>query len=247
MNPPAPIENSVIDIIPSGFNFDIVAYDNTQIHQLDLPLEFTFEFDNYIISQMEFLQMRLYYWQPGNGWVPAVSVCQQQFFLENYDLFEFTLQTALCFTGQYQFFQISPDPAHSVVQTQFLSNPRFVYDDLNVYYPSQGIGGIRGVEPPQPHFTGKPIELPTQTSSSSSSISTSYTQQSDSETIDILTDFSFAPSSRYSFTPVENDPFNSPSSSSSSSSQRYQNSGIGRLSASYFFTITFTVIVMFIL
>lgn len=232
-NPPM-VENSMVSIIHSGFNFDIISeFDNTAIHELLFPLEFTFEFDSDEISQMEFLQLKLYYWDPSSmEWVTAQSVCSQEFLLENYDLFELSLHISLCFTGQYQFFQISPNPAHTVQTNQYYPNQRFVYDDLNDYYSSTGIGGIRGVEPPQPYFTGKPVELPQQTSTSSETYSTSSTQ-----TIDILTDMSFAPSSHYKLTPLDGE---STSTSSSSSS------GTIRLLNNSLFTITISLLVMFI-
>jgi len=147
------VDNFVVSPLPSGFNFDIVGYDNTQVLALDLPLQWTFEFDSTVISQREFIELALYLWLPGTGWVPASSVCSPQFFFEKKDLLALTYRTNLCYTGQYQFFQVTPDPAHTVPVNQFFPTSRFVYDDLHDYYTTSGLGGLRGVEPPQPHFT----------------------------------------------------------------------------------------------
>lgn len=150
-NPPT-VENSIVEQLPSGFNFDIVSYDNTEVGTLDLPISYFFEFDRRVISQRDIIQIALYYWAPGVGWIPNSEVCPDNYVFEQSDILAYTYRTNICHTGQYQFFIVRPDPAHTISVKQFYPNERFVYDDLEIYYPNVGLGGIRGVEPPQPEF-----------------------------------------------------------------------------------------------
>jgi len=158
MLPIPDMEDKESHILPIGFNFDVTASDNTLITTLTRPVEFFFEFDRTVISQKEFIQMELYYWMSGE-WVPASTICPLQFHFEKDDLIHLTTRTNLCRSGQYQFFQIAPIPAHAISTKTFFPPERFVFDDLSVYYSNTGFGVVSTEEPPQPTFTD-PNERP---------------------------------------------------------------------------------------
>jgi hypothetical protein len=140
-------------ILPPGFGVDATYSDNTIYDILDYPLTVTFHFDKTVISQAEFTEMSLYYYNVTlKNWVPAISTCSslEQLLVE--DLTSLSIQTNLCVVGRYQFFAFVPIPQNPLVE------PVFVYNDYNddhqgdYQFPTTGGSGVQQQLPPQPHL-----------------------------------------------------------------------------------------------
>jgi len=147
-------ENYMLSPLPTGFNVDITALDNTQVITLDKGIQFAFEFDEDYYSQRQFIQTELFFYNAVAGeWVPAESVCnlRNQFLFK--DLLTLTYRANICVTGQYQFFQVDPVRYHTLEVQQYLTVTPLSYDNLAEYYQDEGVGAFAGSpKPPQPYF-----------------------------------------------------------------------------------------------
>lgn len=154
-------DNYVLTPLPSGFNFDITALDNTQVIQLDMGIRFDVQFDEDYYSQRQFIQTELFFYDTEAAeWVPAESVCTLRYQYLFKDLLTLTYRANVCVTGQYQFFQVDPVRYHTLEVQQYLTVTPLRYDDLAEYYQDEeGVGAFSGSPlPPQPYFV--PVTAP---------------------------------------------------------------------------------------
>jgi len=140
--------------VPPGFGIDITFSDNTIYDILLSPVTVTFQFDPFVISQTDFLELELFYYNiTSQKWVPAISTCppSEQLLVEN--LLALTLETNICVLGQYQFYALIPIPPYAPQ-----AGPVYIYNNYqdghqNEYqFPTTGGTGVQQPLPPQPHL-----------------------------------------------------------------------------------------------
>jgi len=153
-NPPTITNYRTVTLSP-GFGIDVTYSDNTIFDLLDNPLDVTFAFDKLAISQTDFLEMSLYYYNlTQNAWVPAINICPGD---QLYDasLTDLTIETYLCVLGQYQFFAFIPIPQLPTYNQEKLvytyNDYKFGHQDT-YQFPTTGNTGIQQALPPQPHL-----------------------------------------------------------------------------------------------
>jgi len=152
---PPEIDGDIVTAIDTGFSISVAASDNTGLHLFRPPILTRFTFHPHKISQRDFLELSLYYFNEDSfEWVTALSVCSPQYRFVNRDLLALSYSTNLCRAGQYQFFVIEPEPYHRVeVDPQPDDAVYFEkYFIADLYMTGTGLGGEQPPLPPQPVF-----------------------------------------------------------------------------------------------
>ena len=144
------ISGKVVSVIDAGFILSIVSDDNTEVINLTKPIQLIVNFDSREISQGEFLQTHLFYYdESSQQWLDVTSSCPASNLFADVNTLTYTI--SICKAGQYQFFRVAPVPAHVffVSNTVIVEQPQF--NDFNAYYVA-GATGEAPVVPPQPNF-----------------------------------------------------------------------------------------------
>jgi len=152
-----------VSVLGTGFTLEVSALDNTYVKSLVPPVLVRFVFHPLKVSQSDFLEATLCYFDNDLGaWVPATSVCSAQYRFFTADLLSLTYSTNLCRTGQYQFFVIEPEPYHKVVVDPQPDDQIYIekYFLASLYMTGTGLGGDQPPLPPQPVFREEAIAGP---------------------------------------------------------------------------------------
>jgi len=152
-----------VTVLGTGFTLEVSAWDNTYVKSLVPPVLARFVFHPLKVSQSDFLEATLCYFDNDAGsWVPATSVCAAQYRFYTADLLSLTYTTNLCRAGQYQFFVIEPEPYHRVIVDPQPDDEVYIEDYFiaSLYLTGTGLGGDQPPLPPQPVFRQEPIAGP---------------------------------------------------------------------------------------
>jgi len=156
------IEGDVVTPIETGFSISVAASsDNTGLTIFRPPIQSRFTFHPLKISQRDFLQLVLYYYdEESSQWVTSLSVCSAQYRFTNRDLLALSYSTNICRAGQYQFYVAEPEPYHQVeVDPQPDDAVYFEkYFIADLYMTGTGLGGEIPPVPPQPVFRETVVE-----------------------------------------------------------------------------------------
>mmetsp|Transcript_16709 Transcript_16709/g.65273 ORF Transcript_16709/g.65273 Transcript_16709/m.65273 type:complete len:689 (-) Transcript_16709:36-2102(-) len=150
------VSNKVVTALDTGFDIDVAVFDNTPAGTLEGPLALHINYNAKLITQNEFEQSVLYYWNTASQqWMAASQTCPTSTRQQSTDLQALTITVNVCVTGQYHLFEISPIPAHEapVDQPETLHQPvqQEGGDDNN-----NGLnGGQQAPVPPQPQFVDR--------------------------------------------------------------------------------------------
>lgn len=152
------VTNKVVTALDTGFDIDIAVFDNTPAGSLQGPLTLQINYNPKEITQEEFEQSVLYYWNPSSqAWMPAMQTCPTSTRLASTDLQALTMTVNVCVTGQYHLFEISPVPAHeaTVDAPETLHQP--IEEDGGRTNTDNGAvnGGQQAPVPPQPQFADR--------------------------------------------------------------------------------------------
>jgi len=157
------VEGDEVTVLGTGFTLEVSAWDNTYVQTLRPPILARFVFHPLKVSQGDFLEAVLYYFDADAGsWVPATSVCSAQYRFVTADLLTLTYSTNLCRAGQYQFFVVAPEPFHKIVVDPQPDNEVYIeeYFIADLYLTGTGLGGDQPPLPPQPVFREEFIASP---------------------------------------------------------------------------------------
>jgi len=155
------IDGDVVTPIATGFSITVAASDNTALNVFRPPIQSRFTFHPLKISQRDFLELSLYYYdESASEWVTSMSVCSAQYRFVNRDLLALSYSTNLCRAGQYQFYVVEPEPYHRVeVDPQPDDAVYFEkYFIADLYMTGTGLGGELPPLPPQPVFRETVVE-----------------------------------------------------------------------------------------